>query len=35
LTEAPSYKGCLIVLIEIQIDYPELQLVLELSTHEE
>jgi hypothetical protein len=35
LTEAPSYEGCLIVLMENQIDYPELQSVLELSTHEE
>jgi hypothetical protein len=35
LTEVPSYEGCLIVLMENQIDYPELQSVLELSTHEE
>jgi len=35
LTEAPSNEGCLIVLIENQIDYLELQSVLELSTHEE
>jgi hypothetical protein len=35
LTEALSYEGCLIVLMENQIDYPELQSVLELSTHEE
>jgi hypothetical protein len=35
LTEGPSYEGCLIVLMENQIDYPELQSVLELSTHEE
>jgi hypothetical protein len=35
LTEAPSYEGCLIVLMENRIDYPELQSVLELSTHEE
>jgi hypothetical protein len=35
LTEALSYEGCLIVLMENQIDYPELQFVLELSTHEE
>jgi hypothetical protein len=35
LTEAPSYEWCLIVLVENQIDYPELQSVLELSTHEE
>jgi len=35
LTEAPSYEGCLIVLMENQIDYPELQSILELSTHEE
>jgi len=35
LTEAPSYEGCLIVLMENQIDYLELQSVLELSTHEE
>jgi hypothetical protein len=35
LTEALSYEGCLIVLIENQIDYPELQSILELSTHEE
>jgi hypothetical protein len=34
LTEAPSNEGCLIVLIENQIDYLELQSVLELSTHE-
>jgi hypothetical protein len=34
LTEGPSYEGCLIVLMENQIDYPELQSVLELSTHE-
>jgi hypothetical protein len=32
LTEAPSY---LIVLMENQIDYLEIQSVLELSTHEE
>jgi len=32
--EAPSYEG-LIVLMENQIDYLELQSVLELSTHEE
>jgi hypothetical protein len=30
LTEAPSYEGCLIVLMENQIDYLELQSVLEL-----
>jgi len=35
LTEAPSYEDCLIVLMEYQIDYPELQSILELSTHEE
>jgi hypothetical protein len=35
LTEALSYEGCLIVLMESQIDYPELQSILELSTHEE
>jgi hypothetical protein len=35
LIEVPSYEGCLIVLMENQIDYPELQSVLELSTHEE
>jgi len=35
LTEAPSYEGCLIVLLENQIDYPELQSILELSTYEE
>jgi hypothetical protein len=35
LIEAPSYEGYLIVLMENQIDYLELQLVLELSTHEE
>jgi hypothetical protein len=35
LTEAPSYEGCLIVLMENRIDYHELQSVLELSTHEE
>jgi len=35
LTEALSYEGCLIVLMENHIDYPELQSVLELSTHEE
>jgi hypothetical protein len=34
LTEGPSYEGCLIVLMENQIDYPELQSILELSTHE-
>jgi len=35
LTEVPSYEGCLIVLMKNQIDYPELQSILELSTHEE
>jgi hypothetical protein len=35
LTESPSYEGCLIVLMKNQIDYLELQSVLELSTHEE
>jgi hypothetical protein len=35
LTEVPLYERCLIVLMENQIDYPELQSVLELSTHEE
>jgi hypothetical protein len=35
LTEAPSYERCLIVLMENQVDYLELQSVLELSTHEE
>jgi hypothetical protein len=35
LTEGPSYEWCLIVLMENQIDYPKLQSVLELSTHEE
>jgi len=35
LTKALSYEWCLIVLIESQIDYLELQSVLELSTHEE
>jgi hypothetical protein len=35
LTEALSYEGCLIVLMKNQIDYPELQSILELSTHEE
>jgi hypothetical protein len=35
LTEAHSYEGCLIVLMENQIDYLELQSILELSTHEE
>jgi hypothetical protein len=35
LIEAPSYEECLIVLMENQIDYLELQSVLELSTHEE
>lgn len=35
LTEAPSYEGCLIVLMKNQIDYLELQSVFELSTHEE
>jgi hypothetical protein len=35
LTEAPSYEGCLTVLMENQIDYLKLQSVLELSTHEE
>jgi hypothetical protein len=35
LTEAPSYEGCLIVLMENRFDYLELQSVLELSTHEE
>jgi len=34
LTKTPSYEGCLIVLMENQIDYLELQSVLELSTHE-
>jgi hypothetical protein len=33
--EAPSYEGRLIVLMKNQIDYLELQSVLELSTHEE
>jgi hypothetical protein len=28
LTEAHSYEGCLIVLMENHIDYPELQSVL-------
>jgi hypothetical protein len=35
LTEVPSFEECLIVLMENQIDCPELQSVLELSTHEE
>jgi hypothetical protein len=35
LTEGLSYEGCLIELMKNQIDYPELQSVLELSTHEE
>jgi hypothetical protein len=35
LTKVPSYKECFIVLMENQIDYPELQSILELSTHEE
>jgi hypothetical protein len=35
LTEAPSYEGCLIVLMENQTNYPELQSILELSTYEE
>jgi hypothetical protein len=35
LIEAPSYEGCLIILMENQIYYLELQSVLELSTHEE
>jgi hypothetical protein len=35
LTKTPLYKGCLIVLMENQIDYPKLQSILELSTHEE
>jgi hypothetical protein len=35
LTEASSNEGCLIVLMENQIDYLELQSVLELSTHDE
>jgi hypothetical protein len=35
LTEAPSYEGCLIVLLENQIVYLELQSILELSTYEE
>jgi hypothetical protein len=35
LTKAHSYEGCLIVLLENQIDYPELQSIIELSTHEE
>jgi hypothetical protein len=34
LTKGPLYEGCLIVLMENQIDYPKLQSVLELSTHE-
>jgi hypothetical protein len=34
LTRASSYEGCLIVLMENQIDYFELQSVFELSTHE-
>jgi hypothetical protein len=32
LTEAPSYEGCLIELMENQNDYLELQSILELST---
>jgi hypothetical protein len=35
LTKGLLYEGCLIVLMENQIDYPKLQLILELSTHEE
>jgi hypothetical protein len=35
LTEGLLYEGCLIVLMKNQIDYPEQQSVLELSTHEE
>jgi hypothetical protein len=35
LIEAPSYERCLIILMENQIYYLELQSVLELSTHEE
>jgi hypothetical protein len=35
LTEAPSYEGCLIVLMDNQIDYPKLQSILELLTHKE
>jgi hypothetical protein len=35
LTKSHSYEGCLIVLLENQIDYPELQSIIELSTHEE
>jgi hypothetical protein len=34
LTEGLLYEGCLIVLMKNQIDYPELQSILELSTHE-
>jgi len=34
-TKSPSYEGCLIVLMENQIDYPDIQSCLELSTHEE
>jgi hypothetical protein len=34
LTEALLYKWCLIVLMESQIDYSELQSILELSTYE-
>jgi hypothetical protein len=35
LTKAPSYEGCLIVLMENRIDYRELQSVIEFSTYEE
>jgi hypothetical protein len=35
LIEAPSYEGCLIVLMKNQIDNLKLQSVLELSTYEE
>jgi hypothetical protein len=35
LTEGLSYEGCLIELMENQIDYLELQSIFELPTHEE
>jgi hypothetical protein len=34
LMEDPLYEWSLIVFMKNQIDYPELQSVLELSTHE-
>jgi hypothetical protein len=35
LTEGLSYEGSLIVLMKNKIDYPKVQSVFEISTHEE